>query len=89
MFRVRLRSGAGEARARMYVHAAGANLEARSGVPATGEARRATRDRLRIELGQDYRWDDTTFHDADEMAAVLLKHMSSRLEAVRGAGPAA
>jgi hypothetical protein len=87
VFRVRLRSAEGDARARMYVHARGAKLEARSGAE-DGDDLRAESDRLRIDLGRAYRWDTVTFHDAAEMASVLLTHMTRRMEAVGESGPA-
>ncbi len=89
VFRVRLRSATGGARARMYVHSGGALLEARSGASPEGEERKAASDRLGIDLGRDYSLDSTTFHDAGEMAAVLLKRMERQLEAVSEPGASA
>lgn len=86
VFRVRMRSSSGGARARLYVHADGAVLRARSGV--TGAGRKAASDQLDIDLGRDYRWADRTFGNAGEMASVLVKRMQRQLRAVGGASSA-
>jgi hypothetical protein len=77
MFRVRLRSSVGEARARMLVHERGAMLETR-----VGDGRPSAGDELSLDLRRGYRLDASTFDDAAQMAEVLYEHMTRRLAAV-------
>ncbi len=79
MFRVRLRSPAGEGRARMFVHERGAKLETR-----VGEGKASASDDLPIDLRRGYRWDTARFDDAAQMAQVLYEHMMRRLAAATG-----
>lgn len=81
IFRVRLRSSNGDAQARMYVHDRGAKLETRVGSTASG---RGAKDELPIDLRRGYRWEKAEFDDAAQLADVLYKHMTRRLEAAAG-----
>ena len=84
MFRVRLRSSTGQARARMYVYDQGAKLETRVAGAGDGEAKRSVRDDLPIDLRRGYRLDTSMFEDAGQLAEVLCQHMTRELEAVAG-----
>ncbi|HET9982854.1 MAG TPA: hypothetical protein VFQ38_04690 [Longimicrobiales bacterium] len=86
-FRVRLGSAGDGARVSMYVRARRADLEARSGSETAREGRGMIRDQLTIDLGHDYRWNDTRFPDAVALAATLLRHMRRRLEVVTDVRP--
>jgi hypothetical protein len=74
--------GAGSPEVRLLLQSDAGDLTARSGSDHESAGVAEIRDRLGVELGRGFAWDDSVCASADELAGLLLKHMRRRLKSV-------